>query len=60
MVMVYQFDGYCLRCRSPRTVTDAHEAEVKNGKRTRRSLLGTCPQCGAGVSKLIPGTPAAA
>ena len=51
------FDGYCLRCRHARTVTDAVEREVWNGKRVRRSLRGSCPQCGATVSRFIRNRP---
>ena len=43
---------YCLRCRTKVNVKDAHEVEMKNG---RRRIAAKCSDCGAGVSKIIAG-----
>jgi hypothetical protein len=38
--------GYCVRCKTKRTIKDAHEEITESGRRAAR---GTCPVCGANM-----------
>lgn len=38
--------GYCMRCRTKRTIQDAHEHITESGRRAAR---GTCPVCGTNM-----------
>jgi hypothetical protein len=43
--------GYCARCKSRRTIRDAHEETTDSGRRAAR---GTCPVCGAKMFTFLP------
>jgi hypothetical protein len=38
--------GYCVRCKTKRAISDAHEETTESGRRAAR---GTCPVCGANM-----------
>jgi hypothetical protein len=38
--------GYCVRCKTKRTIQDAHEETTETGRRAAR---GVCPVCGANM-----------
>jgi hypothetical protein len=46
-----QVQGYCVKCRAKRVITNAKEVTMKNG---RLAAKGTCPVCGTGVFKFLP------
>jgi Domain of unknown function (DUF5679) len=43
--------GYCARCKSRRTISDAREETTDSGRRAAR---GTCPVCGAKMFTFLP------
>ena len=43
--------GYCARCKSRRTISDACEETTDSGRRAAR---GTCPVCGAKMFTFLP------
>jgi hypothetical protein len=43
--------GYCARCKSRRTISDAREETTEGGRRAAR---GTCPVCGAKMFTFLP------
>ena len=43
--------GYCARCKSRRTISDAREETTESGRRAAR---GTCPVCGAKMFTFLP------
>jgi len=45
-------EGYCMKCRTRREITDAKRVTLKNG---RPALEGTCPVCGTKMVKLVSG-----
>ena len=50
-------EAYCMKCREKRTMSDAQEVTMENG---RRAAKGTCPQCGTKMTKFLPSQKAAA
>jgi hypothetical protein len=46
-------EGYCMRCKEHRTMSDVQIATAANG---RRSARGVCPVCGAKMSTFLPNT----
>lgn len=42
--------GYCVKCRAKKEMTDATEVTMKN---KRRALKGKCPTCGTGMFKIL-------
>lgn len=46
--------GYCVSCRTKRTMVDAHEETTENG---RRALRGTCEVCGSNMFRFLPNQP---
>ena len=44
--------AYCVKCKSKREIKDAQKVTMKNG---RPALKGTCPTCGTGMYKILPG-----
>ena len=44
-------DGYCVKCKAKRTIKDAKQVKMANG---RPALKGTCPVCGTGMFKILP------
>lgn len=55
-------EGYCVKCKAKKPVSDAVEEVMKNG---RKAVKGKCPTCGAvmfkilGGKALVPPSPAA-
>jgi Zn finger protein HypA/HybF involved in hydrogenase expression len=50
-------EGYCVRCKAKKPITDAVEETMKNG---RKAVKGKCPTCGAVMFKILGGKSAAA
>lgn len=55
-------EGYCVKCKAKKEITDAVEEVMKNG---RKAIKGRCPTCGTVMFKILggkaaQGTPAAA
>jgi len=46
-----EFEGYCVKCREKRTVTDG---KVETTEKGRRMAKGTCPVCGTKVNRFLP------
>jgi hypothetical protein len=45
-------EGYCVKCKARKEITDAIEEVMKNG---RKAIKGKCPTCGAVMFKIIGG-----
>ncbi len=43
--------GYCVKCKDKRTMVDAEEVKMKNG---RPAMKGKCEKCGCGMYKILP------
>ncbi len=43
-------EGYCVKCKAKKEITDAFEEIMKNG---RKAIKGKCPSCGAVMFKII-------
>jgi len=43
--------GYCVKCRQKRDITDGQEVTMKNG---RKALKGKCGTCGTGMYRILP------
>jgi len=46
-----EFEGYCVKCREKRAVTDGEVTKTKSG---RRMVKGKCPECGTTVNRFLP------
>jgi Domain of unknown function (DUF5679) len=46
-----QTEGYCVRCRTKQTMSEANVVTMKNGRPAAR---GKCPECGTGMYKMLP------
>ncbi|HWQ15243.1 MAG TPA: DUF5679 domain-containing protein, partial [Roseiflexaceae bacterium] len=44
-------EGFCMRCKQHRTMSDVRITVAANGRRAAR---GTCPVCGARMSTFLP------
>jgi len=44
-------EGYCVKCKTKRTISNAQEVKMANG---RPALKGVCPVCGTGMFKILP------
>lgn len=42
--------AYCVKCKQKRTMQDAKEATMKNG---RKAMKGKCPECGTGMFRIL-------
>ena len=42
-------DGYCVKCKTKRTMKDDHKITMKNGK---PATQGICPVCGTTMYKI--------
>ncbi|MEI6512177.1 MAG: DUF5679 domain-containing protein [bacterium] len=42
-------EGYCLKCRTKREITNPTTTTLKNGK---AAVTGTCPTCGKRIFKI--------
>lgn len=47
-----EFEGYCVKCREKRTVTNGELKETPNG---RQMAQGKCPVCGTTVTRFMAG-----
>jgi hypothetical protein len=45
-------EGYCVKCKAKRAISDAVEEQMKNG---RKAVKGKCPVCGAVMFKILGG-----
>lgn len=43
-------EGYCVKCKAKREMSEAQEVVMKNG---RKAMKGKCPQCGTGMYKIL-------
>ena len=43
-------EGYCVKCKAKREMSDAQEVTMKNG---RKAMKGKCPSCGTGMYKIL-------
>lgn len=43
-------EGYCVKCKSKREISNASETTMKNG---RKAMKGTCPTCGTGMFRIL-------
>jgi methionyl-tRNA synthetase len=43
--------GYCVKCKTQRTMKDAREEKMDNG---RRAAKGQCEVCGTKMTKFLP------
>ncbi|MEI6266666.1 MAG: DUF5679 domain-containing protein [bacterium] len=43
-------EGYCVKCKAKREMSEAQEVTMKNG---RRAMKGVCPTCGTGMYKIL-------
>jgi RNase P subunit RPR2 len=44
-------EGYCVKCKAKRIMTEATEVTMKNG---RPAVKGKCSECGTGMYKIMP------
>lgn len=45
-----EFEGYCIKCRTKRTVQDGVQGETSKGQPL---VKGKCPECGTTVTRFI-------
>jgi hypothetical protein len=45
-------EGYCVKCKAKKPITDAVEEIMKNG---RKAIKGRCPTCGTVMFKILGG-----
>ncbi len=51
-------EGYCVKCKAKKEISNAVEETMKNG---RKAIKGKCPTCGTVMFKILGGkAPAAA
>ncbi|MFM8421807.1 MAG: DUF5679 domain-containing protein [Verrucomicrobiota bacterium] len=43
-------EGYCVKCKAKRPISDAIEEVMKNG---RKAVKGKCPDCGVVMFKIL-------
>jgi Zn finger protein HypA/HybF involved in hydrogenase expression len=49
-------EGYCVKCKAKKEITDAVEETMKNG---RKAIKGRCPTCSTVMFKILGGKAAA-
>ena len=49
-------EGYCVKCKAKKEITDGVEEVMKNG---RKAIKGRCPACGTVMFKILGGKAAA-
>ena len=42
--------GYCVKCKAKREISNAQEVTMKNG---RKAMKGKCPVCGTGMYRIM-------
>lgn len=45
-------EGYCVKCKAKKEISDAVEEVMKNG---RKAIKGKCPTCGTVMFKILGG-----
>ena len=45
-------EGYCVKCKAKKEISDAVEVTTKNG---RKAIKGKCPTCGTVMFKILGG-----
>ena len=45
-----EYEGYCVKCREKRTITDGKVEMTSKGRPMAR---GTCPKCGTTVTRFL-------
>lgn len=45
-----EFEGYCIKCRTKRTIKEGAVVTTANG---RRMAKGKCPECGTTVTRFL-------
>jgi hypothetical protein len=50
-ILMDEVQGYCVKCKAQRTMKDAHEEKMDNG---RRAAKGVCETCGTKMTKFLP------
>ncbi len=45
-------EGYCVKCKAKKEITEAVEEVMKNG---RKAIKGKCPTCGTVMFKILGG-----
>ena len=45
-------EGYCVKCKAKKEITNAVEETMKNG---RKAIKGICPACGTVMFKILGG-----
>jgi uncharacterized Zn finger protein (UPF0148 family) len=45
-------EGYCVKCKAKKEITDGVEEVMKNG---RKAIKGRCPACGTVMFKILGG-----
>jgi hypothetical protein len=50
-------EGYCVKCKAKREISNAVEEIMKNG---RKAIKGKCPTCGTVMFKILGGKATAA
>ena len=43
-------EGYCVKCKSKKEISDANEVTMKNGQ---KAMKGKCPSCGTGMFRIL-------
>jgi Zn finger protein HypA/HybF involved in hydrogenase expression len=56
-VKVFMAEGYCVKCKAKREISDGVEETMKNG---RKAIKGKCPVCGTVMFKILGGKAAPA
>jgi hypothetical protein len=45
-------EGYCVKCKAKREMSNAEEVTMKNG---RKAMKGKCPKCDTGMYRITGG-----
>jgi len=56
-VKVFMAEGYCVKCKAKKEISNGVEETMKNG---RKAVKGKCPTCGAVMFKILGGKAAPA
>ena len=52
MEQSHMAEGYCVKCKAKKEISNAVEETMKNG---RKAIKGTCPTCGTVMFKILGG-----
>ena len=50
MATLTNVQGYCVKCKAKKTMSEAQQVTMKNG---RPAVKGKCPNCGTGMYKIL-------